>query len=250
MTIPLSFHTLPRLFVETGLSAALPITLTTGQSHYLGIVLRLREGDSVRLFNGIDGEWLAEVVSRGDKKRPLELVLREQTRKQQEESKLYLVCAPIKKAHFDDMLMKGTELGVTRFQPILTARTQVREVNLERCRAIVTEAAEQSERLALPEIMPPVSLERLITSWPSAMLPIVCAEWGEALPVREALHGRSEKQAAVITGPEGGFSADELSLLRSLPGAVAVRLGPRILRADTAALAALTCWQAFCGDWY
>ncbi len=248
------FHTIPRLFTENALGDAQHVGLSQEQTHYIVHVLRLAGGDSVRLFNGRDGEWRAETLPPENmkKKQGLELNLREQLREQTADKPLILFCAPIKKTHFDFMIAKATELGVTHIQPILTARTQVRDVNPERCRAVAIEAAEQSERLSVPSIASPITLQKLTAFWPKDTLPIVCAEWGEALPAREAflnLNLKSGLQTAIITGPEGGFAPDELPALKALPRAIPLRLGPRILRADTAALAALTCWQAFCGDW-
>src|SRR5262249_2643831 len=150
------------------------------------------------------------------------------------------------------MVEKATELGVTVLHPTLTTRTQIRDVNAERLRAIAIESAEQSERLSIPEIRKPLDLKKLAQEWPQDRTPIICAEWGDAAPIENALAKLDMKmrmKAAIFTGPEGGFAADELEALRALPGAVFVRLGPRILRADTAAIAALSCWQAICGDW-
>jgi 16S rRNA (uracil1498-N3)-methyltransferase len=141
---------------------------------------------------------------------------------------------------------------VAVIQPILTARTQVREVNLERCHAIAREAAEQSERLGIPEIRHPLELGKLAASWAAGRAMIVCAEWGEAMPAQEAFTKaplKTVSKAAIITGPEGGFDAEEMETLRRVSNSVFIRLGPRILRADTAAIAALSCWQSVCGDW-
>ncbi len=247
-------HTTPRLYVNDGLESAQHIVLSQEQTHYIAHVLRLGEGETVRVFNGRDGEWCAETMANEKikKKQSLTLCLREMLRPQIFEKPLFLFCAPIKKAHFDFMIAKATELGVTHIQPILTARTQIRDVNPERCRAIAIEASEQSERMSVPTIASPITIEKIKLFWPQDTLPVVCAEWGNALPVSKAFLNpglKSHQQAAVITGPEGGFAADELPALTALPNAQVVRLGPRILRADTAALAALTCWQALCGDW-
>ena len=245
-----SSHTLPRLYVPDELITGQHVGLNVGQTHYLCHVMRLKEGDAVRLFNGRDGEWQAAVGP--GKKRLLEVTVHEQLKPQTAKTALRLCCAPIKRAHFDAMIMKATELGVSQIQPILTARTQVRDVNLEHARAIAIEAAEQSERLSLPDIKPPLSLEQMAAAWSNDCLPVVCAEWGEAMPVREAfskLDLKDIQESAIITGPEGGFAPKEMQLLRALPRALPIRLGPSILRADTAAIAALTCWQALCGDW-
>jgi 16S rRNA (uracil1498-N3)-methyltransferase len=239
-----------RLYVPDDLGEGMLLALGPDQSHYLQNVLRLKVGDTVRLFNANNGEWRGVISAL--KKRVVEITIHEQRRQPQTETGLWLCCAPIKRAHFDFMVMKATELGVTRLQPILTSRTQVREVNIERCSAIAIEAAEQSERLSIPEILAPVTLEKLIKAWPPDCLPILCAEFGEALPVSEAFlqyKNKKAKQAAILTGPEGGFSPIEMQQLQLLPHVLPIRLGPRILRADTAALAALSCWQALCGDW-
>jgi 16S rRNA (uracil1498-N3)-methyltransferase len=240
-----------RLYVPDDLGSGRWIVFSTGQSHYLRHVMRLQDGDFVRLFNGRDGEWQAKVTP--GKKQLLEAEIVKKIKDQAVEPALFLFSALIKRAHFDFLVMKATELGVTKLIPCLTMRTQVRDMNQEHARAIAIEAAEQSERLTIPELSEPIQLKKLKENWPKGCLPIVCAEWGEALPIAEALkqvRGKDFSAAAIITGPEGGFSSDEMELLRSLPHALPVRLGPRILRADTAALAALTCWQALCGDWH
>ena len=243
-------HKYPRLYVSDSLTLGQLVKVTKEQAHYLTHVLRQNIGDRVRLFNGRDGDWLASLVIM--KKQTVVLEPIQQTRQQTTEPDLWLCPAPIKKAHFDFMVMKATELGVSHIQPILTSRTQVREINTERLIAIAVEAAEQSERQTIPTIAEPQTLEQFCAKWPSSRLPLLCAEFGEAEPVGKYLNTSSPnpaQQACVITGPEGGFSDDELYLLRQLPLAKAVRLGPRILRADTAAIAALTCWQALYGDW-
>lgn len=241
-------HT-PRLFIEAVLGPGQAVKVSSDQAHYLQNVMRMKAGDELRIFNGRDGEWLASIdaVSR----RAVEITAGKQLRPQKPSPDLWLCCAPIKKAHFDYMIEKATELGAAVIQPILTSRTQVREVNIERCRAMAIEAAEQSERLDIPDIRKPVPLAELAASWPEDRTLIVCAEWGEALSAKEAFalpRVREFSRAAILTGPEGGLSAEELEALRK-PHAVFIRLGPRILRADTAAIAALTLWQGLCGDW-
>lgn len=239
-----------RIFVPNPLAQGANVSATPDQAHHLLNVLRLRSGDVLRLFNGRDGEYRGEVESTG--KKTIEIKVHEQIRPQQAEPDLWLCCAPIKKAHFDTMIEKATELGVSEIQPILTQRTQIREVNANRAYNLCREASEQSDRLSVPAIGNPVSLADLIDVFPQDRAMIVCAEWGDATPIHDALHTAELRQfskAAVVTGPEGGFASDELELLRKAPNAFFVRLGPRILRADTAALAALTCWQAIQGDW-
>lgn len=242
-------HT-PRLFVEADLAAGRAAAVSADQAHYLLHVLRMKPGDEMRLFNGRDGEWLARVSSVS--KRSIDIIADSNLRLQQAGADVWLCAAPIKKAHFDYMIEKATELGVAAIQPVLTERTQIREVNTGRCRSIAVEAAEQSERLDIPVIRKPVTLNEMIAHWPMDRVPIICAEWGEAAPVREAFTSPQVKgagRAVIVTGPEGGFSAAEMEALRALPGGVFIRLGPRILRADTAAIAALSLWQALCGDW-
>jgi len=210
----------------------------------------MKPGDVLRVFNERDGEFRSHVTATG--KKNIEIELDEQIRAPQTEPDLWLCCAPIKKTHFDFMIEKATELGVSEIQPILTHRTQIREVNADRLYALCREAAEQSDRLTVPAIGLPVSLADMIDVFPKDRALIVCAEWGEAAPIHEALHTpalRHYTKAAVVTGPEGGFASDELELLRKMSSALFVRLGPRILRADTAAIAALICWQAIQGDW-
>jgi len=241
-------HTWPRLFLAEILDGRAEITLGPEPSHYLTHVLRAAAGDPVRLFDGQNGEWRGVITALSqNKKSGVTLSLEEKLREQNSEPDLWLCCAPIKRAHFDFMIQKATELGVSVIQPVLTARAQIRETNTARLRAIAIEAAEQSERLTIPDVREVLTLNQLIKTWPAPRLPILCAEFGDAQSIGKAL--RKTDQAAVITGPEGGFAPDEMAALRTLPNVLPVRLGPRILRADTAALAALSCWQALCGDW-
>jgi 16S rRNA (uracil1498-N3)-methyltransferase len=239
-----------RLYVSHKLAQGVTVPAADDQAHYIQHVLRLQTGGVLRLFNGRDGEYRAEVVRSGKKK--VEFTIVDQLRTQQPEPDVWLCCAPIKKAHFDYMLEKSTELGVSEIQPVLTQRAQIREVNGDRAFVICREAAEQSERLAVPAVGNPVSLVDLIDVFPKDRALIVCAELGKALPIYEALRSvelAKHSKAAILTGPEGGFASEELDALRKVEHAFFVRLGPRILRADTAAIAALTCWQAIKGDW-
>ncbi len=246
----MSIHTTPRLYNADSLSQGASIELGDEQAHYLLHVMRQKDGDIIRLFNAKDGEWQGVFGKSG--KRGVIIRLEKQRREPKPERDLWLCPSPIKKAHFDYMIEKATELGVSRIQPILTARTQLREVNGERCRAIATESAEQSERLSVPDIAAPQTLTALLAEWPKDRLLIVCAEWGEADTIRASLARQTTTEstkAAILTGPEGGLTAEELDAIRRLPQALFVRLGQRILRADTAAIAALSVWQAICGDW-
>ncbi|MGB9154128.1 MAG: 16S rRNA (uracil(1498)-N(3))-methyltransferase [Alphaproteobacteria bacterium] len=239
-----------RIFVTQGLSEGGKFSACEAHAHHLLHVLRMKVGGSLRVFNGRDGEFLGHVTATG--KKSIEIAVGEQLRAQKAEPDLWLCCAPIKKTHFDFMMEKATELGVSEIQPILTQRTQIREVNADRVYNICREAAEQSDRLSVPAVGLPVSLADLVDVFPDDRAFIVCAEWGEATSIHDALHApalQKFSKAAIVTGPEGGFAADELETLRKAPNAFFVRLGPRILRADTAAIAALTCWQAVQGDW-
>ena len=248
------WHTTPRVYSEAALLPGDPVKLSTEQSHYLTNVMRLKNTDKLRFFNSAGGEWLAEISEASKKSCTIKLLeqLRPLAPKPSPENELWLFCAPIKKAHFEYMIEKATELGVTRIIPLLTQRTQIREVNQERCRSIAIEAAEQSERLTIPEIGVPVTLTKLNESYGNRIYAIVCAEWGEATaaaPAFTTIQDLNGVSPSIITGPEGGFNEEEMDSLHKLPQNTFIRLGPRILRADTAAIAALTCWQALRGDW-
>jgi len=233
-----------RLFVEQPLLEDARVTPSPAQAHYLLHVMRARAGDRVSLFNGCDGEWrasIAEVTRRG-----CVLVCERQTREQVQDDDLWLVFAPIKKTPADYVTQKATELGVSVLQPVITRRTIVHRVNSERLRANAIEAAEQSARLTVPEIREPGDLVRLLREWPNERNLLFCDERG-APPIARALTNAPTGAWAVLTGPEGGFDDDERRLIRALPSTVPVSLGDRVLRADTAALAALAIWQAQCG---
>ena len=236
-----------RLYVEMPLAEGQVVGLDPPQAHYLRTVLRLRTGALVVLFNGRDGAWTARIEGLG--KGWASLGLESQLLPQRAGPDIWLCFAPIKRARLDFLAEKATELGVSRLQPVMTERTAVERVRLERLRATVCEAAEQCERLTLPEVMEPVNLARLLQTWPERRDLLVCAEAGEAraLPA-QLLAGGNRPSQAFLTGPEGGFAPGELDALTARPFVKAVGLGPRILRADTAALAALSCWQALCGD--
>ncbi|MCL2505929.1 MAG: 16S rRNA (uracil(1498)-N(3))-methyltransferase [Alphaproteobacteria bacterium] len=238
---------LPRLFWKEAL--ANEITITDAAQHYLVNVLRLKENDIFRIFNDTSGEYLA-IIKKIEKKKMLAELL-EKTRElpKEDSQNITLYCSPIKKTHFDNMIEKATELGISVIAPILTARTVVREVNTERLTALCIESSEQSERLTVPKVLPPVSLKEMMSDIRGTV--IVCAETGNAMPIYEVISKQPDglKEVSVITGPEGGFTPEEFELLRTIPNVLFVRLGERILRADTAAIAALACWQAVCGDW-
>jgi len=236
-----------RLFVETGLAAGAAVALSPGQAHQLRAVLRLGPGDAVALFNARDGEWVAriETMARG----ACTVVPEQQTHAQEDESDLWLVFAPIKRARLDFMVEKATELGVSAFCPVITAHTNVERLNPDRLAAIAREAAEQSERLTLPEIRAVAPLSRLVADWPAERRLILCDESGTAPPAAAALAELPPGPRAVLVGPEGGFAESELDALRKLPFVCPVGLGPRVLRSDTAAIAGLAVVQSLGGDW-
>jgi 16S rRNA (uracil1498-N3)-methyltransferase len=235
-----------RLCVEAALSAGARLAPSEAQAHYLLHVMRARVGSRLVLFNGHDGEWLARIAETS--KRGCLLECESQLAPQSEVPDLWLVFAPVKKTPSDYLAQKATELGVRLLQPVFTRRTIVTRVNLDRLKANAVEAAEQSGRLSVPEVREPLSFDKLLQSWPQERRILFCDEGGGA-PIAEALHSAPHGPWAVITGPEGGFDAGEREALRALSCVTPVTLGPRILRADTAALAALAVWQALAGDW-
>ena len=232
-----------RLYVAAGLAEGVQVPLADGQAHYLIHVMRAKAGDRVGLFNGRDGEWLAEIETIA--KRGVTLSGLKQVRAQAGLPDLWLVFAPVKKTPSDYLAQKATELGVTKLQPVFTRRTIVTRVNEERLAANAVEAAEQSDRLSVPQIGAPQALEKLLAAWPKDRRIYFCDEGGDAKPLMEVA---ASGPSAILTGPEGGFDPSERALLRAQPFVVPVTLGPRILRADTAALAALAIWQAAAGD--
>ena len=209
--------------------------------------MRAKLGDHVLLFNGHDGEWSARIdeVTR----RSCVLMCERQTEQQTNTPDIWLVFAPIKKTPGDYVAQKATELGVRVLQPVFTHRTIARRVNPDRMRANAIEAAEQSGRLTVPEIREPLDLDKLIAGWLRERQLLFCDEAGDAPPIHDALMQASDGPWAVLTGPEGGFDDAERAMICALPSVVPATLGARILRADTAALAALAVWQAIKGDW-
>jgi 16S rRNA (uracil1498-N3)-methyltransferase len=242
---------IPRLFVAEHLQKGARFQADERAAHYLVNVLRRGSDDPVLLFNGRDGEYRGRIAEAA--KRRLVLEALEQTRAQESEPDLWLCFAPLKKDAVDFLIEKGTELGVARFQPVLTAHSASNRINQIRLTAVATEAAEQSERLTVPEVLEPISLEAMRTGWPKDRHLLICAEAGAAKPLAQALSEltsdvSSANRFAVLIGPEGGFQDDELDRLKKLPFVTPVGLGPRILRAETAALAALAAFQAIRGD--
>jgi 16S rRNA (uracil1498-N3)-methyltransferase len=240
-----------RLFVEADLASGVEAPLSEAQAHYLRHVMRRADGAPLLLFNGRDGEWRATLALRG--KKAAAAAVGERTREQAAEPDLWLCFAPIKRARIDMIAEKATELGVALLQPMLTQHTAVERVNVERLRANAIEAAEQTERLSVPEVRKPVELARLLADWPADRRLLMADETGGGPPIAEALGALDEPARAapwaILVGPEGGFAAAELAAVRRMKNVTAVGLGPRILRADTAALAALACWQSLVGDW-
>jgi 16S rRNA (uracil1498-N3)-methyltransferase len=230
-----------RLFVEQPIAAGAAVTLSEGQAHYLRHVMRAKAGAAVQLFNGRDGEWRA--VLDLSNKRHVSALPERQTRTQEPPGDLWFCFAPIKKTASEFLAQKATELGASALQPVITRRTIVSRVNVGRMFANAIEAAEQSDRLDVPECRDPETLGALLGAWPSTRTILFCDEGG-APPMIEALKGRDLSSAAVLAGPEGGFDPEERAAIRALPQCVPVSLGPRILRADTAALAALAILQA------
>jgi len=241
----------PRLYVEVDLATGATVELGAAQSHYLRNVLRLSAGDAVALFNGRDGEWRARIE--GFDRRAAGLICLEQSRRQSGEPDLWLMFAPIKRGRIDWLVEKATELGVSALVPVITRHSATTRLNLDRLAAHAVEAAEQSERLGVPVLHSLRPLSAWLAEWPAQRRLLLCAEAGAAQPIAAALSAAVGTPAAtapwaVLIGPEGGFAAGELDDLGKLAFVTPVGLGPRILRADTAALAALACWQAIIGD--
>jgi 16S rRNA (uracil1498-N3)-methyltransferase len=238
----------PRLFVEAPLAAGETVELERSQSNYLGNVLRLSAGDTILVFNGRDGEWQASIAGR---KRPESLTIAAQGRPQDRLPDLAYVFAPLKHARLDYMVQKAVEMGVSSLQPVLTRFTQVSRVNSERMRANVIEAAEQCGILSLADVAEPIPLDRYLSQREGPRLLVFCDEAADtANPVQALQSGPAGSNGIdVLIGPEGGFAEEERALLLRQPQTLRLSLGPRILRADTAGVAALALVQAALGDW-
>lgn len=250
--------TLPRLYVDAPLAVGGAAPLSGPQAHYLKNVLRRGAGDRLFVFNGRDGEFAATIAELG--KKGGAATIDGQSRKPEPEPDLWLLFAPVKRDAVDLIAQKATELGAARLVPVVTERTNAARVNVERLAAIAIEAAEQCGRLAPPPVDAPQKLAGVLLSWPDDRRLVFCdeagddpgAEWGgregRAAPLLEALAGAAHRKWAILIGPEGGFTAEERAQLRRFDFVTPATLGPRILRADTAAIAAIALWQAALGD--
>jgi|SRR6185369_16757153 len=234
---------LPRLFVRKPLAQWTELEIDGGPAHYLANVLRLKEGAELLVFDGQSGEWLAKIVLA--RKGRLKLSVERKTREVESVPDVWLAFAPVKRAQTDWLVEKATELGVARLIPVMTQRTVAERVKLERISAIAIEAAEQCGRTVLPEITEPLPLGRLLGERDSGRT-LYFADEGGGEPAAEAFKAGP---ALLLTGPEGGFTEEERTAVRASPNAVPISLGPRILRAETAALAALAAWMSAVGDW-
>ena len=239
--------TIYRLFLDAPLQAHSILPLDKAQANYLFHVLRLHAGATISVFNGIDGEWQAELG--GLAKRAPTLQILTQIRAQTHARDLIYYFAPLKSARLDYLMQKGVEMGVSEMVPVLTRRVQATRFNAERARANMIEAAEQCEILALPRLGPEIKLDTLLARWPAERTLIFCDESeAQSSPLATLSQVTARDKLAVLIGPEGGFDPEERRLIRALPQAVPLSLGPRILRADTAAVVALTLIQAVLGD--
>jgi 16S rRNA (uracil1498-N3)-methyltransferase len=238
----------PRLFIDAALAPGQTVALERGQSNYLGNVLRLAAGETILVFNGRDGEWQASIAGR---KRPDSLTIDAQTREQDRLPDLAYVFAPLKHARLDYMVQKAVEMGASRLQPVLTRFTQVSRVNSERMRANVIEAAEQCGILGIADVAEPVALDHYLSGRDGQRLLVFCDEAADTADPLPALQGELNAPGGidVLIGPEGGFAEEERTILLRQQRILRLSLGPRILRADTAAVAALALVQAVLGDW-
>ncbi|PHR61674.1 MAG: 16S rRNA (uracil(1498)-N(3))-methyltransferase [Robiginitomaculum sp.] len=240
-----NYGTLARLYIDAPLVENACVDLTQAQVHFLGTVMRKSEGESVRVFNGGDGEYLANISHLSKRKATLEVS--ERLREPKACPDIWLLFAPLKKARNNFIIEKATELGVAKFLPILTERT-TSKIRMDKLEAHIIEAAEQTERLDIPNFAAPEKLETLLANWDETRTLIFADEEGDAQTAAEIL-SRVKTPCAILIGPEGGFTAKERAYLRTQTYVVPMSLGPRILRADTAALATLSLWQALSGDW-
>ncbi|MFH1794213.1 MAG: 16S rRNA (uracil(1498)-N(3))-methyltransferase [Pseudomonadota bacterium] len=240
-------YRMQRLFLPHPMQANGEVEPDPQQTHYLINVLRMQPGTQLLVFNGIDGEWLASLAEVTRKK--VRLTLMTQVRPQPAQSDLVYCFAPLKQGRLDYLVQKAVEMGAGVLQPVLTQHTQMSNIGIDRIRANVIEAAEQCGILAIPEVREVVKLDRLIWEWEPGRRLIFCDEGAETNNPVPALQGIAEQKLGLLIGPEGGFSEEERQQLRALPYVTPIPLGPRILRADTAAVAAMAVIQATIGDW-
>lgn len=245
--MPRPNQSVQRLYCETDLTAQALISLGESQAHYLRSVVRMSIGDAVLVFNGRDGEWLAEITELGKKRAAL--VLQNQTRPQDEAGDIMLLLAPIKRDRLDYLAQKATEMGASHLLPVITKRTQNSKLNIERLQANAIEAAEQCNLLHVPQIDAPRRLDQILADWPSDRSIIFCDEHADLEQGLSYLQHLKGQKIAILIGPEGGFDEAERAGLLARKDTVAVSLGPRILRADTALVAALALVQSQIGDW-
>lgn len=236
-----------RIHVAAGLTGDGRVELNPAQAHHLRTVLRLQAGAAVAAFNASDGEWLCHLVDSG--RHRTALVVERRLREPAPEPDLWLLFAPVKRARLDWLVEKATELGVSALLPVWTAHTRAERLNLDRLGAHAVAAAEQSERLSVPELRRPQPLSQLLADWPAGRPLLVCDETGAGEPIAAVLSRLPAGAAAVLIGPEGGFAQRELDAIGKVPFVSRVGLGPRVLRADTAALSVLAAYQAIAGDW-
>jgi 16S rRNA (uracil1498-N3)-methyltransferase len=242
-----TFARTPRLYTEAPLARGAEVALSREQAHYVANVMRLKTGDPLRLFNGRDGEWLCRLVSVG--KRGTDAVCNDHTAEARQPPDIDYLFAPLKHARLDYMAQKATEMGVRRLRPVFTERTVAQRVNLQRLRANAIEAAEQCNLVAVPDVLAPAPLDKVVADWDPARRLIFCDETaGRADPIA-VLESLETGPLGLLIGPEGGFSEAERALLHGRAFVTVMALGPRVMRADTAAVAALALLQAVRGDW-
>lgn len=235
-----------RIFTEQPLTSGIQITLSEDKSHYLANVMRLKNGDELICFNGSDGEYAAQIIAIN--KKQTRLTIANQLRPQQKSPDIWLLFAPLKKDRTDFLIEKAVELGVTKLIPVITKHTITDKIRPERLKLQIIEAAEQCERLDIPELGEAIKLNDLLNNWNRQRILYFMDERGKGRPCANVF-AQNQGAAALLIGPEGGFAAEEASLLYQLPFVKTITLGPRILRAETAAAASLAVWQAIAGDW-
>ena len=243
----MSGQRIPRLWTMSDLAPGGAVPLSAGQTHHLRTVLRLGPGAPVAAFNASDGEWLCRIGDTAGRRTAL--VVERRLRPAAAEPDLWLLFAPIKRVRLDWLVERATELGASALLPVWTRHTQIERLNLDRLRAHAIAAAEQSERLSVPDLRSPRALAAVLAEWPAERRLFVCDETGAGEPVGIAAARLGPGPTALLTGPEGGFDETELDRLGKLFFVTRVGLGPRVLRADTAAVAALSAFQAIAGDW-